>query len=578
MTKTYADDPEDAERRAAGGGPPRSPDDELERLTTEARFHERLRDLTVAFSRDVSSTLTHGTALEAFALDANALLEARRTSIWIHQRRERELALAASSDVVGPQAAARVPADDPATAPARGLRLDRPVLVAIGGKDLLLAPLRGWRRALGTLVLEAPFGPGLSPGQRLSLVRELSRQLSAAIENIQLLEEVLQQRRLLEDTFNSLIDPIVVIDSARRVVQMNDALVSRTGLSRAELLERPLDRLVGPDLAAWIVSLESPAPDAPDAGLTRRFEDPRLGGTFWVTVTPLVSAAGAPAGRVLVARDVTEQTRLEEEREALRERLAQSHRLASLGQFVAGVAHEMNNPLQGVLGHLELMIETSVDARPLRRDLKMIYQEADRAAKIVRNLLVFTGSRRMERRRLRLTRVLSRVLASRAAVLERQGITVVRDDAEELPWVTGDPALLHQAFLNILINAEHAINAEPAAGGPAGGGRIAIRTEADRGRGMVVATIHDSGPGIPPAVLPRIFDPFFTTKEVGQGTGLGLAITYGIVQDHDGSIYATNPAGGGAAFTVELPAAAGATGLRAAPRPHRAAHPSDRVR
>ncbi len=541
MTKTYADDPEGAPSDA-------STDHELEGLRTEARFHERLRDLTVAFSRDVSSTLTLGTALEAFALDANTLLEASRTSIWIHQRRARELALAASSDVVGPQAAARVPTDDPAAPAARGLRLDRPLTLTMNGQELLLAPLRGWRRALGTLVLEAPFGPELRPGQRLTLVRELSRQLSAAIENIQLLEEVLQQRRLLEDTFNSLLDPIVVIDSARRVVQMNDAFVSRTGRARAELLERPLDTLVGPALAAWILSLESPDADAAAAAPAQRFEDARLGGTFWVTVTPLVPADGAPAGRVLVARDVTEQSRLEQERETLRERLAQSGRLASLGQFVAGVAHEMNNPLQGVLGHLELMIETSAEARPLRRDLKMIYQEADRAAKIVRNLLVFTGSRRMEPRRLRLTRVLRRVLASRAAVLERQGITVVCQEGADVPWITGDPALLHQAFLNILINAEHAVAAT-------GHGRITIREEADPERKVVLATVHDSGPGIPPEVLPRIFDPFFTTKDVGQGTGLGLAITYGIVQDHGGSIYAANPPAGGAAFTIELPAA-----------------------
>ena len=122
---------------------------------------------------------------------------------------------------------------------------------------------------------------------------------------------------------------------------------------------------------------------------------------------------------MLVARDITHQTRLEAEQAALRERLGQSEKLASLGQFVAGIAHEMNNPLQGVLGHLELMIETSADARPLRRDLRRIYHEADRAAKIVRNLLVFAGSRRMTRRRLRINRVVSRALSSRTASLKR---------------------------------------------------------------------------------------------------------------------------------------------------------------
>jgi C4-dicarboxylate-specific signal transduction histidine kinase len=251
---------------------------------------------------------------------------------------------------------------------------------------------------------------------------------------------------------------------------------------------------------------------------------------------------------VLVARDVTEQTRLEHEREALRARLAQSEKLASLGQFVAGIAHEMNNPLQGVLGHLELLIETSDVAKPLKRDLRRIYQEADRAAKIVRNLLVFTGSRRMARRRLRLTRIVSRALKSRAAALDRQGIEIVRDEAADLPWIAGDPLLLHQAFLNILINAEHAILEGDRAG------RIEVRAWWDRGAKLVATSIRDSGPGIPADVLPRVFDPFFTTKEVGKGTGLGLAIAYGIVQEHGGSIHATTAPDGGAIFTIELPA------------------------
>jgi two-component system NtrC family sensor kinase len=528
------------------------PEAELSRLRAEAAFHQRLRDLTVTFSRDVSSSLTLGTALEAFAFDANALIQAQRTSIWLHQRRARELALTASSDVGRPQMAARVPTDDLDAPAARGLRLDRPVVVAEGASELLLAPLRGWRRALGTLVVEGPFKAAIDRDQLVDLVHELSRQLSAAIENIQLLEEILRQRRLLEDTFNSLIDLVVVIDSGLRVVQMNDAFSTRVGLSRAELLERPLDTLVGREMAAWVASVAAEAPSpVPDDARMQRCEDARLGGTFAITMTPLISERGEPAGRVLVARDITDQTRLETEREALRERLAQSEKLASLGQFVAGIAHEMNNPLQGVLGHLELMIRTAEVAKPLRRDLKRIYLEADRAAKIVRNLLVFAGSRRMARRRLRLNRILARVITSRAGALERAGIELVREDAVDLPWITGDPLLLHQAFLNILINAEHAILSQ------GHGGRITVRADVSRDSNVVLAAVQDTGPGIPPDVLPRIFDPFFTTKDVGKGTGLGLAITYGIVQEHGGIVHAANAPGGGAIFTVEFPATKG---------------------
>jgi two-component system, NtrC family, sensor kinase len=524
---------------------------ELSRLRAEAAFHQRLRDLTVAFSRDVSSTLTLGTALQAFALDANSLLRARHTDIWLHQRRDRELALVASSDIARIRAAERVPTDHPEAPPARGLRLERPLVVPHRRAELLLAPLRGWRRALGTLVAEGPFTDELERDQFVDLAHELGRQLSASLENIQLLEEILRQRRLLEDTFNSLTDLVIVTDSSQRVVQMNDAFVARAGLSRAELLERPLDTLVGPQMAAWVAAADAADEEAGSDSKperTHRFEDAVLGGTFAVTMSPLISQGGESPGRVLVARDVTEQTRLEQEREGLRARLAQSEKLASLGQFVAGIAHEMNNPLQGVLGHLELLMETSEVAKPLRRDLRRIYQEADRAAKIVRNLLVFTGARRMARRRLRLTRIVSRALKSRAAALERARIEVVRHEPDDLPWISGDPLLLHQAFLNILINAEHAIleSHRP--------GRIDVRAWWDQAAHVVSTSIQDSGAGISAEVLPRVFDPFFTTKEVGKGTGLGLAIAYGIVQEHGGSIHAATAPEGGAIFTIELPA------------------------
>ena len=286
----------------------------------------------------------------------------------------------------------------------------------------------------------------------------------------------------------------------------------------------------------------------------RALEHAGLGGRFVVTMTPLINEDGDPVGTVLVARDVTRQTRLEAEREALRVRLAQSEKLASLGQFVAGIAHEINNPLQGVLGHLELLVVappppgmTPASVRELRRNLRRIYREADRAAKIVQNLLTFSGSHRKIRRRVHVERVLTRALASRGRALTRGHIDIIRDQKDDGATVVGDPLLLQQAFLNVLINAEHAI---AATGRP---GTITISTKCSDG--CVITTVRDTGAGIADDVVPRIFDPFFTTKPVGEGTGLGLAITYGIVQEHGGTIHAANSRDGGAVFTIELPAA-----------------------
>ena len=236
-------------------------------------------------------------------------------------------------------------------------------------------------------------------------------------------------------------------------------------------------------------------------------------------------------GIVLVARDITPQAELEAERAELRNRLVQSEKLAALGQFVAGIAHELNNPLQGVLGHLELLRATGAFPKALRRDMQRIYREADRAAKIVRNLLVFAGSRRLVRRRTSVNATLSRVLSLRAPAFRAANIEVVRRHADGLPRVKGDPLLLQQALLNIVLNAEQAIGA--------GGGRIEtahVGAAARRRCAHVVVQIRDTGPGIPPAAMPRLFEPFYTTKEVGKGTGLGLAITYGIIQEHGGQI------------------------------------------
>ena len=146
-----------------------------------------------------------------------------------------------------------------------------------------------------------------------------------------------------------------------------------------------------------------------------------------------------------------------------------------------------------------------------------------------------------------LTAVLHKVLALRAAALRAGDIEVVRHYEEKLPRVPGDPLLLHQAFLNIVLNAEQAI---AAVGRP---GQIAITIAASQSADRVVTTVRDTGSGMSPDVLSRIFEPFFTTKDVGQGTGLGLAITYGIVQEHGGHIAAANHPDGGAVITVELP-------------------------
>jgi PAS domain S-box-containing protein len=350
----------------------------------------------------------------------------------------------------------------------------------------------------------------------------------------------------LEDTFNSLADLVAVSDKNGLLVSMNVAFVERVGLTREQLIDRPIADVVGPATNQLIrAAADAAASDRKIA--SAEVEDPKLRGTFAVTLTPLVGEGRQSVGTVLVARDVTSQAQLEAERADLRNRLVQSEKLVALGQFVAGIAHELNNPLQGVLGHLELLRTTGAFPKPIHRDIQRIYREADRAAKIVRNLLVFAGSGRLVRRRTSVNALLSRVLTLRAPAFRAANIEVVRRHGEGLPRVKGDPLLVHQALLNIVLNAEQAIGAS--------GGRIETTTSL-RGKGaaaQIVVEIRDTGPGIPAAALSRVFEPFFTTKEVGKGTGLGLAIAYGVIQEHGGQIAASNHPEGGAVFTVQLP-------------------------
>jgi signal transduction histidine kinase len=526
---------------------------ELFRLRRNDELHRDIRALLDELAAALAATLNLAGGLDVFCQGANRLFGADRTAVWVHDRRARTLTLRASSD---PQHFARgigVSAEDPLAPAALAMRRSRAEILS-GSDDsptrTVTVPLRGTRRALGTIVFE---GVRVETGGELDLLDradELGRQLSSAIENIQLLDEVIRSRRELENTFDSIAHLVVVADRRGRIVIANEAFAARVSRRREELLDRPLSEFVGPELASWLTAhAESAVRPGGDSALTRDIVDPVLNGPFVVTVTDLLNNERQRVGSVVVARDLTPQSKLEAEREELRRRLVQSEKLAALGQFVAGIAHELNNPLQGVLGHLELLRATGAFPKQLRREVQTIYREADRAAKIVRNLLVFAGSRRLARRPVSLNAVLQKVVSLRQASCRALGIEVVRHYDDKLPRVQSDPLLLHQVFLNMVMNAEQAI---AATGRP---GRIEISTS--RAGDRIVVTLRDTGEGIPSDALPRIFEPFYTTKEVGKGTGLGLALAYGIIQEHGGQIVAANHPDGGAIFTVDLPASAG---------------------
>jgi len=224
--------------------------------------------------------------------------------------------------------------------------------------------------------------------------------------------------------------------------------------------------------------------------------------------------------------------------------LIQSEKLSAVGQFVAGVAHELNNPLTSVIGFSELLRETQV-SETQRTFLNHIHASSERCQRIVKNLLSFSRQHAPERRLLDINELIRGVVDLVSYEFRTGNTTIQFDLSQNLPRISGDPHQLQQVFLNILNNARQAIESFRR------DGRIMILTREHDHRARV--EFHDNGPGISPENLQRIFDPFFTTKPSGKGTGLGLSVSYGIVEEHGGTIRARSEIGQGAVFNLEFP-------------------------
>lgn len=225
--------------------------------------------------------------------------------------------------------------------------------------------------------------------------------------------------------------------------------------------------------------------------------------------------------------------------------LLQAEKLSAIGELVAGVAHELNNPLTAVVGYAQLLLETCEDAE-MREDLERINREAQRSARIVQNLLAFARQQGSEKHAIELGQVLDKAIDLLAYQLQVNNISLVRELAPQPMIALGDRYQLQQVFLNLITNAYQAMHKAY------GRGTLTIRTERVNGN---LARIYfiDDGPGVPAEIASRVFDPFFTTKDVGEGTGLGLSICLGIVQEHEGRIWLDAEVERGATFVVELP-------------------------
>jgi PAS domain S-box-containing protein len=256
-----------------------------------------------------------------------------------------------------------------------------------------------------------------------------------------------------------------------------------------------------------------------------------------INTSPIFNKKGEVVGSVHITRDITEQKQQNE-------RLMSTDRLASLGELAAGTAHEFNNPLTTVIGLSQLLMEREVP-NDIREDLKLINNEAQRAANVARNLLAFGGKHAPAKQLDQINSIIEDVLELRAYEHKAKNIDVERHLAPDLPKIMADYFQMQQVFMNIIINAEYFMTEAH------GRGTLTITTK--KHNGTVRISIADDGPGIPQENLNRIFDPFFTTKEAGKGTGLGLSICHSIVTEHGGQIYVSSQLGKGTTIFVDLP-------------------------
>jgi two-component system NtrC family sensor kinase len=342
------------------------------------------------------------------------------------------------------------------------------------------------------------------------------------------------QRELLE----SFPDLILVIDLDERYSFVSSRVHDLLGYTPEELLKKKIE--AGQDYSAELLALvRNLIAGRQQFGTCECGARHRDGSwrTMRASASPLFDAESKVSGVIVSVRDITVEKKLEQQ-------IIQSERLAAMGQMIGGFAHELNNPLTGILGMSELL-QDSEGAEVSRKQLEMLQQQARRAVEIVQNLMYFARPPAPGKGPIDLGELVQRTLHLHAYSLRKSNITVDFLRESSIPSVTGDAHQLMQVFLNLILNSEQAMREARDSG--------TLRIRLEKREKSVAAIFQDDGPGIPPDILPNIFDPFYTTKRPGRGTGLGLSICKAIMREHNGNVEAASGPGGGAVFTVMLP-------------------------
>ena len=390
----------------------------------------------------------------------------------------------------------------------------------------------------------------LLSSEDLEILKTVSGYIAVAIENSRLYQQQIRQTEelsLLKEFNESIVESVNVgllaVDEDGRITRCNSTFEELMGLHRDEVVGKLVDEVFDEAFAYNLANVLGKSrwhlTEIRNAYKMHAHDAKGRSLILNVAVAPLRSVSNSQSGGIIVLENVTSRVKLEET-------LQQSEKLSSIGLLAAGVAHEVNTPLTGVSSYTQMLLGMVPETDPKHALLQKMHRQTERAADIVSNLLNFSRIGSVtESAEVNINLLLDDTLQLLEPQIRKSNIEILKDYSAEVQPIFANAGKLQQVFTNLILNARDAM---------AGGGKIMLRTmlvEEDE----VKIEVSDTGEGIAPENLGKIFDPFFTTKGVGNGTGLGLAVTYGIVQEHGGTIEAFSERGNGTTFMLSFPIA-----------------------
>lgn len=381
--------------------------------------------------------------------------------------------------------------------------------------------------------------------------------------DITYLKQMEQALRESEQRFRSIFetveDAIITAESDGRVIEFNPAAEKIFGYCRSEPVGRAIAELIVPSYLrnrhiAGFAGVERSG-ESTFIGRSHELEGMRSNGEIF-PIELTVIAIKRKGQRLFAAfiRDITERKRIEAELARHREALHQSEKLSALGTLLAGVAHELNNPLSVVVGRA-MMLEEQFRGSEIAKSMAKVRAAAERCARIVKTFLAMARQQQSARVTVQISKIIAASLDMVGYKLRESEISVTLDIPTGIPDLKGDPDQLVQVFTNLFINAQQALTTiSPPR-------QLTITARFYQSEAMLSVQVRDNGSGIAPDILPRIFEPFFTTKPVGEGTGIGLSVSHAIIQSHGGALSVDLPADGGTLFEIRLPVETGCIGL-----------------